>query len=118
MNNFDTYNVNMTEIHHTQKLDTPSGTAITLADDIINNIDNKTNWVNNTPAKKNEITINSERIGTVPGTHIIEYYNKIDKITLKHEALNRKGFALGAVLAAEYSHKKTGLFSMKDLLNF
>ena len=117
MNQFKTYDVRMTEIHHTQKIDSPSGTAITLAEEIIENIDSKNTWINNSKAKKNEIEITSERTGNVPGTHIVEYFNDIDTITLKHEAHNRKGFALGAVLAAEFIANKTGLYNMSDLLN-
>lgn len=118
MNNYPDYNIEMTEIHHTQKIDSPSGTAITLAEEIINNNTNINKWVNNTKPKQNELLINSERINKVPGTHIIEYGNSIDTLTIKHEAHNRKGFALGAVLAAEFINKKTGVFNMKDLLNF
>jgi len=117
MNQFKTYDVKMTEIHHTQKIDSPSGTAITLAEGIIENIDNKESWVNNSTPTNNEILITSERIGNVPGTHITEYYNNIDTITLKHEAHSRKGFALGAVLSAEFIANKTGLYNMSDLLN-
>ena len=117
MNQFKNYDVRMTEIHHTQKIDSPSGTAITLAEEIIENIENKNNWVNNSIPKNNELLITSERIGDVPGTHIVEYFNDIDTITLKHEALGRKGFALGAVLASEFIVNKIGLYNMKDLLN-
>ena len=117
MNQFKNYDVRMTEIHHTQKIDAPSGTAITIAEGIIDNSNNKNSWVNNSSASENEILINSERTGTVPGTHIVEYFNDIDTITLKHEAHSRKGFALGAVLAAEFIANKTGVYNMNDLLN-
>ena len=117
MNQFKNYGVRMTEIHHTQKIDAPSGTAITIAEGIIENSDNKNSWVNNSSPSENEILINSERTGTVPGTHIVEYFNDIDTITLKHEAHSRKGFALGAVLATEFIANKTGVYNMNDLLN-
>jgi len=117
MNKFKTYDVKMTEIHHTQKIDAPSGTAITIAEEIIENSDNKNSWVNNASHSENEILINSERTGNVPGTHIVEYFNNIDSITLKHEAHSRKGFALGAILAAEFIVNKTGVYNMSDLLN-
>ncbi len=117
MSKFKNYDVKMTEIHHTQKIDAPSGTAITIAEGIIENSDTKKYWVNNTPPSEKDILINSERIGSVPGTHIVEYFNDIDTITLKHEAHNRKGFALGAVLAAEFIANKTGIYNMNNLLN-
>jgi len=117
MNQFKNYDVRMTEIHHTQKIDSPSGTAITIAEEIIGNIENKKNWVNNSIPKNNELLITSERIRNVPGTHIVEYFNDIDTITLKHEAHGRKGFAMGAVLAAEFIANKIGIFNMNDLLN-
>ena len=111
------YDVKMEEIHHIHKLDSPSGTAITMAEGIIENFENKTSWVNNTNAKQNELEITSVRKDEVPGTHIVEYSSDIDKITLAHEAFGRKGFALGSVLAAEFINGKTGLFSMDDLLS-
>jgi 4-hydroxy-tetrahydrodipicolinate reductase len=111
------YNVEMTEVHHTQKLDSPSGTAISLADDIIRILPEKTNWVNNKTATENEVNIKSERKGTVPGIHTIRYESDVDSIEITHDAKNRVGFAFGAVLAAEYSIGKVGILTMKDLLN-
>jgi 4-hydroxy-tetrahydrodipicolinate reductase len=116
MNTQTDYDVSIEEIHHIHKLDAPSGTAITIANGIIDNIDRKTSWKNDYPAKENELSIISKREGEVPGTHTIEYKSEIDKITLKHEAFGRKGFALGSVLAAEFILEKTGIFSMNDLL--
>jgi len=116
MNPQTDYDVSIEEIHHIHKLDSPSGTAITIANGIIENIDKKISWENNYPAKESELSIISKREGEVPGTHIIEYKSEIDKITLKHEAFGRKGFALGAVLAAEFIFGKTGVFSMNNLL--
>ena len=115
MAKFDQYKVSMKEIHHTQKLDAPSGTAITLAEDIIKN-SKYTNWVLEN-AKDNQIEIDAKRIENVPGTHTIEYSSSVDAIEIKHTAHNREGFALGSVIAAEWIVGKTGLFTMKDVLN-
>lgn len=115
MKNLGQYKVSMEEIHHTQKLDAPSGTAITLAEGIINN-SNYTNWTLDTP-KENEIKIEAKRIGTVPGTHSIFYDSSVDQIEIKHIAHNREGFALGSVVAAEWLIGKKGVFTMKDVLN-
>lgn len=109
------YNVNLEEIHHTQKLDAPSGTAITLAEDIIIESDYK-NWTLESP-KPNEIGILAKRIENVPGTHEINYESEVDKISIKHTAHSREGFALGAVIAAEWIYDKTGVYTMKDVLN-
>ncbi len=117
MANHPEYSVEMTEIHHTQKLDAPSGTAITLAEGIIENIPSKKSWVNRTTGLADEIGIISEREGQVPGTHIINYDSEVDYIEITHCAKNRKGLAFGAVLAAEYSFDKKGILSMNDLLN-
>ncbi|MEL4307374.1 4-hydroxy-tetrahydrodipicolinate reductase [Joostella sp. CR20] len=115
MKNLSEYNVSIEEIHHTQKLDAPSGTAITLAEGIINNTD-KEGWkLDNAPA--NEIPITAVREPEVPGTHTISYQSKVDTIDIKHTAHNREGFALGAVVAAEWIIGKSGVFSMKDVLN-
>ena len=114
MKNMKQYRVSLEEIHHTQKLDAPSGTAITLAEGILKHSDH-TDWKLN-EASENEIPIVSKRIDQVPGTHTINYDSTIDSITLKHTAHNRKGFALGAVVAAEWIHGKTGVFAMKDVL--
>lgn len=117
MAKFDEYKIEMTEIHHTHKLDAPSGTAITLAEGIIENIPSKTKWVNQETENAAEIGIISERIGEVPGTHIIKYDSEVDYIEITHCVKNRKGLAFGAVLAAEFSHGKKGVLTMNDLLN-
>lgn len=114
MKSLDQYQVSMEEIHHTQKLDAPSGTAITLAEGIIANT-NYQNWKLD-ESSENEISISSKREGTVPGTHTVSYDSKVDSIEIKHTAHNRKGFALGAVTAAEWLLGKTGVFTMKDVL--
>ena len=108
------YTVSMEEIHHTQKLDAPSGTAITLAEGIVAHTD-YTGWKLN-EAAADEIPIISERTGTTPGTHTVDYTSAVDSIEIKHTAHNRKGFALGAIIAAEWLVGKTGVFSMKDVL--
>ena len=117
MANHSEYTVEMKEIHHTQKLDAPSGTAITLAEGIIENIPAKNSWVNHSTEVANEIGIISEREGQVPGTHIINYDSEVDYIEITHCAKSRKGLAFGAVLAAEYSFGKKGILTMNDLLN-
>jgi len=117
MANHSEYTVEMKEIHHTQKLDAPSGTAITLAEGIIENIPAKNSWVNHFTEVANEIGIISEREGQVPGTHIINYDSEVDYIEITHCAKSRKGLAFGAVLAAEYSFGKKGILTMNDLLN-
>jgi len=109
------YKASIEEIHHTQKLDAPSGTAITLAEDIISESNYK-NWTLEA-AKPKEIGILAKRIENVPGTHEINYESEVDTISIKHTAHNREGFALGAVIAAEWIHDKTGVFTMKDVLN-
>ena len=114
MKNLNQYRVAMEEIHHTQKLDAPSGTAITLAEGIIANT-NYQNWKLGEPSE-NEISINSKREGSVPGTHTVDYTSEVDSIEIKHTAHNREGFALGAVIAAEWLHGKTGVFTMKNVL--
>ena len=115
MSQFDSYKVTMEEIHHTQKLDAPSGTAISLAKGVIEN-SNYANWTMD-EAKNNEIHIEAKRIGDVPGTHTVTYDSVVDSIELKHTAHNREGFALGAVIAAEWLAGKKGIYSMKDVLN-
>lgn len=112
------YNVEIEEIHHTQKLDAPSGTAISIANDILKNVKSKQVWVNNKSEKPEELSIISKREGSVPGTHIVQYQSEIDVIEIKHEAKNRKGLALGAVKAAEWLNGKKGVFQIKDMLNF
>ncbi|MCK0160166.1 4-hydroxy-tetrahydrodipicolinate reductase [Allomuricauda sp. F6463D] len=115
MTGLQEYSVGMEEIHHTQKLDAPSGTAITLAEGVIENTA-YTNWKLDESGDKT-IPIKSIREGMVPGTHSISYKSSVDTIEIKHEAHNREGFALGAVIASEWIHGKTGVFSMKDVLN-
>lgn len=115
MSQFDSYKVTMEEIHHTQKLDAPSGTAISLAKGVIEN-SNYANWTLD-EAKNDEIHIEAKRIGDVPGTHTVTYNSIVDSIELKHTAHNREGFALGAVIAAEWLAGKKGIYSMKDVLN-
>ncbi|MBF4465532.1 4-hydroxy-tetrahydrodipicolinate reductase [Flavobacterium sp. LC2016-12] len=115
MSQFDSYKVTMEEIHHTQKLDAPSGTAISLAKGVIEN-SNYANWTLDEP-KTNEIHIEAKRIGDVPGTHTVTYDSIVDSIELKHTAHNREGFALGAVIAAEWLAGKKGIYNMKDVLN-
>lgn len=112
------YNVAIEEIHHTHKKDAPSGTAITLAEQILSLSDTKTKWVNEKSENDNELSIISKRIDEVPGTHSVKYTSGIDDIEIIHTAHNRKGFAEGAVLAAEYIAGRKGIFSMKDVLNF
>ena len=115
MNNLKQYNVNLEEIHHTQKLDAPSGTAISLAEGIINNSD-KTSWKMDESTNNNEIQIIAKRINDVPGTHTIDYSSEVDSIKIEHIAHSREGFALGAVIAAEWILNKKGVFTMKDVL--
>jgi len=110
------YKVGMTEIHHTEKKDAPSGTAITLAEDIIELNPNINKWENSSSEDIDTLGINSVRIGTVPGTHIVNYISNVDQVEIKHEALSRKGFALGAVLVAEWLKDKTGILDMNDFL--
>jgi 4-hydroxy-tetrahydrodipicolinate reductase len=111
------YEIFTSEIHHTEKLDAPSGTAITLAEGILSNNTTKKSWVNNQIAAKEELPIWSSREGKVPGTHTIKYISEIDEIEIKHTAYTRMGFALGAVLAAEWLQGKEGVFGMNDLLS-
>ena len=121
MNRYANYDVAMTEIHHTEKKDAPSGTAITLAEGILENLDRKSEWV---LVDSQQSTVNSQlgiealREGKVPGTHIIKYDSEVDSITITHEAKSREGFALGAVVAAEFLvGKPAGFYSMTDLMN-
>jgi|ERR1043166_2867774 4-hydroxy-tetrahydrodipicolinate reductase len=111
------YEVQVTEIHHTQKKDAPSGTAITIAEQILENLKRKKNWVNRISDKVEELEIISERVDPAAGTHKVKYSSAIDDIEIIHTAHSRQGFALGAVLAAEYVHDKKGIFTMKDVLN-
>ncbi|WP_334058955.1 4-hydroxy-tetrahydrodipicolinate reductase [Polaribacter sp. P097] len=116
MSNIENYSIAMEEIHHTKKLDAPSGTAITLAEGIIENT-SKENWDLDKASSENNIPIVAKRIPEVPGTHSVWYNSDVDSIEIKHTAHNRKGFALGAVVAAEWLHGKNGVFTMKDVLN-
>ena len=110
------YEVQIEEIHHTQKKDAPSGTAITLAEQVMHEISSKKKWVNADALTTDELSIISKRIDPAPGTHTVTYHSDIDDIAITHTAHNRKGFALGAVVAAEYIADKKGVFSMKEVL--
>jgi len=116
MEPYDNYDVSMTETHHTEKKDAPSGTAISLADQILANIGRKNKWVNGPSKEASDLIIRSERIDPAPGTHSITYESPIDSIEITHTAHTRKGFAGGAVLAAEFVYQKMGIFTMKDVL--
>ena len=125
MNNYPAYEVQVEEIHHTQKLDAPSGTAMTIAEDIIDAVDRKNEWVNEvvgTPVpeafKNEQLLIESHRIENVPGTHTVVYSSEVDDIEIKHTAHNRAGFALGAIIAAEWLENKQGFYSVADVFNF
>jgi 4-hydroxy-tetrahydrodipicolinate reductase len=110
------YEVSLKEIHHTEKKDAPSGTAVTLAEQVLSEVGRKKSWVNRTAGKSEELSIISERIDPAPGRHEVRYSSGIDDIEIIHTAHNRKGFAFGAILAAEYIRDKKGVFSMKDVL--
>jgi 4-hydroxy-tetrahydrodipicolinate reductase len=112
----DDYEIQLTEIHHTAKKDAPSGTAITLAEQVLENISRKKNWVNHISDNPEELEILSERIDPAPGTHKVKYSSAIDDIEIIHTAHTRKGFALGAVLAAEFLKGKKGVYGMKEVL--
>lgn len=116
MNPLDSYDVEMEEIHHTQKLDSPSGTGIRCAELIIDQLDRKSAWVENVKSSENELLIKVKREDKVPGTHVVEYISEVDKISISHTAFSREGFAMGAVLAAEFMLGKTGYYEMDDLL--
>lgn len=118
MNQYPDYTVKMEEVHHVHKLDAPSGTAITLAEGIIENVDRKNDWHLEVETKPSDLAIHCIREGEVPGIHEIFYESEADIISIKHDAKNRKGFALGAVLAAEFTCGKKGFLGMKDMLNF
>jgi 4-hydroxy-tetrahydrodipicolinate reductase len=126
MNNYPYYDVQVEEIHHVQKLDSPSGTAITIAEGILENLDVKQKWVNvltdsndnsDDNIKADELLIESHRIDSVPGTHTVIYDSEVDTIEFKHTAHNRNGFALGAVLAAEWIKDKKGFYSVQDMFD-
>lgn len=114
MSSFPDYSVSIEEIHHTQKLDAPSGTAISLAEQIIENSSKKAWKLDH--AGENEIPIHAKRIENVPGTHMVSYNSKVDTINIEHVAHSRDGFALGAIVAAEWLRNKKGVYSMKDVL--
>ncbi|WP_299008144.1 4-hydroxy-tetrahydrodipicolinate reductase [uncultured Tenacibaculum sp.] len=116
MSTLEQYNIVIEEIHHTQKLDAPSGTAITLAEGIIENT-NKKAWELDEKTSEENIPITAIRTPDVPGTHTVTYSSEVDTIDIKHTAHNRQGFALGAVIAAEWLHNKTGVYTMRDVLN-
>ncbi len=112
------YAIEMREIHHTQKKDAPSGTAITLAEQVMAEIPSLNKWVNRGAPDTGELSIISERLDPAPGTHSVKYYSAIDDLEIIHTAHNREGFAGGAVLAAEFIQDKKGIFTMKDVLGF
>lgn len=116
MNTYPEYNVTMEEIHHVHKLDAPSGTAISLANQVIERLDTKQKWVNNTQQAASELSIISKRLDEVPGTHSVTYSSAVDEISISHIAHNRKGFALGAVVAAEWVIGKKGVLGMEELM--
>jgi 4-hydroxy-tetrahydrodipicolinate reductase len=125
MNSYPQYDVQVEEIHHTQKLDAPSGTAITIAEGILDGLERKNTWVNevigqqdDVITKPNELLIESHRIEEVPGTHTVIYSSEVDELEFKHTAHSRAGFALGAILAAEWLHGKKGFYSIKDMFDF
>ena len=130
MNNFPNYSVSMVETHHVHKLDAPSGTAITLAEGILENLDRKNKWVmgtltapdgtvtGTTDCAADELPVSAIREGEIPGIHTIRYESEADSIVITHDAKNRKGFALGAVLAAEYTAQHEGFLGMSDLFQF
>jgi len=117
MNRFDAYNVAIEEIHHTQKKDAPSGTAISLANDILERVERKQKWVNEPTEELDAIEITSLREGTVPGTHTVTYESADDKIEIKHTLFSRRALALGAVVAAEFVATRKGVFTIDDLFN-
>ncbi len=118
MNEQDAYSVKLEEIHHIRKKDAPSGTAKSLAEDIIKECKKYESWFSGKPASEKELSIKSVREGDVPGTHRVEWSSDIDDIIIEHRAHNRRGFALGAVFAAEFIQNRQGVFTMKDLLGF
>ena len=116
MEPYENYDVSMTETHHTEKKDAPSGTAISLAEQILAQIGRKKKWINEASRETSDLIIRSERIDPAPGTHTISYDSAIDSIEITHTAHTRKGFASGALLAAEFANQKIGIFTMKDVL--
>lgn len=118
MNYQNEYDVSLEEIHHTEKKDSPSGTAITLAEQILQQIERKKQWINNESSNPHDLKIISKRIDPAAGTHKVKYTSSVDDIEILHTAHNRQGFAKGAVLAAEFLQGKKGIFTMKDVLGF
>ncbi|MFA5245110.1 MAG: 4-hydroxy-tetrahydrodipicolinate reductase [Pedobacter sp.] len=125
MNRYPQYEVQVEEIHHTEKLDSPSGTAMTIAEGILEELDRKNEWVNEligseeqVVAKPEQLLIESHRIEEVPGTHTVIYSSEVDDIEFKHKAHSRSGFALGAVIAAEWLENKTGFYNINDMFDF
>jgi 4-hydroxy-tetrahydrodipicolinate reductase len=118
INSFPAYSIHIDEIHHTEKRDAPSGTAISLAEGIIKHMKHKKTWVNTPEGKKEEVPIQSFRIDQVPGTHVVKYSSPIDDIEIKHTAHTREGFALGAVMVAEWIKGRKGVLNMNDFLKF
>ena len=113
---YDSYDISLEEIHHTQKLDAPSGTAITLAEGLLEKITRKSKWVKESANQENELPIFSKRIENDPGTHSINYDSEIDSIEIKHTAHSRLGFAKGALMAAEWMNNRKGIYGMEDML--
>ncbi|MBM78613.1 MAG: 4-hydroxy-tetrahydrodipicolinate reductase [Crocinitomicaceae bacterium] len=118
MNNQTSYSSMIQETHHTEKIDSPSGTAISIAEQMIQNIDRYKNWKESNNVDSQTLKIIAKREKDVPGTHHVVYKNDIDEISIEHKAINRKGFALGAVIAAEFLVDKKGVFNMNDVLKF
>ena len=118
MNDFPEYDVHVDETHHMHKLDAPSGTALTIAEGILQSLERKKQWKLDKQNSDDDLQINAFREGEVPGIHTIKYESEVDSITLSHDAKSRKGFALGAVVAAEFAAKKKGFLGMEDLLPF
>ncbi len=118
MNQFNAYDISIDEVHHTEKKDAPSGTAITLAEGVLKHLARKNKWRNVAGGKPEDIQINSFRINEVSGTHVIKYASLIDDIEIKHTAHTREGFALGAVMVAEWLQNKKGVLNMDDFLKF
>jgi 4-hydroxy-tetrahydrodipicolinate reductase len=118
MNNYPIYDVKMEETHHIHKLDAPSGTAITLAEDLIKEVDRKERWNLETEEKETDLAIHCIREGEVPGIHEVIYESEVDTLSIKHNSKNRIGLALGAVIAAEFTKGKKGFLGMKDMLKF
>lgn len=118
MNGYPEYGITLEETHHTEKKDAPSGTALTLAGDVLNEVSRKTNWVSNSPKNASELAVLSHRVPDVPGTHVVRYDSSTDSIEIKHTAHSRSGFASGAVIAAQWLQGKRGIFGMEDMLKF